>query len=88
MVLVKPCVISDQTLLRVHLTDISISKMSKHVKDHEVKIKSQVSWRKLSGLKKEEREKEKEPHLVSLADSRHHSGRCTGLSDEIKTATL
>ena len=47
MVLVKPCVISDQTLLRVHLTDISISKMSKHVKDHEVKIKSQVSWRKL-----------------------------------------
>lgn len=87
MVLVKPCVTSDQTLLRVHLTDTSISKMSKHVKDREVKIKSQVSWRKLSGLKKEERERER-THLVSLADSRHHSGQYTGFSDEIKTATL
>lgn len=71
----KACVMSDQTLPRVHLTDISISKMPKHAKDREVKIKSQVSWRKLSGLKTEEREKEKEPHAVSLADSRHHSGQ-------------
>ena len=66
----KVCVISDQTLLRVHLTDILISKMSKHVKDHEVKIKSQVSWRKLSGLKKEDRKKEREKkktlHLVCV----------------------
>lgn len=61
----KACVISDQTLLRVHLTDISISKMSKHVKDREVKIKSQVSWRKLSGLKKEDRERERTPLSLS-----------------------
>lgn len=84
----KACVISDQTLLRVHLTDILISKMSKHVKDREIKIKSQVSWRKLSGLKKEDREKEKEPHLVFLTDSRHHSPQCPGFSNEIKAATL
>lgn len=49
----KVSVISDQTLLGDNLTDVLISKMSKHVKDHEVKIKSQVSWSKLSGLKKD-----------------------------------
>lgn len=64
----KACVISDQTLQRLHLTDILISKMSKHVKDHEVKIKSQVSWRKLSGLKND-RKKEREKNKTTLLSS-------------------
>lgn len=56
----KVCVICDQTLVGDHLTDVLISKLSKHVKDHEVKIKSQMSWRKLSHLKKEDRKKRNE----------------------------
>lgn len=66
----KVCVITDPTPPGDHLTDISISRMSKHIKDHEVKIRSQVGWRKLSDFLKEyrrkkEREKKKN-NFISL----------------------
>lgn len=56
-VLVKVCVISAHTPLGDRLTGVLISKMSKHVKDREVQIKSQASWRKVSVLKREDRKK-------------------------------
>lgn len=56
----KACVPSDRILPGDNFTDILISLMSKQVKDHKVKFKSQVSWRKLSGLKREDRKKEGE----------------------------
>ena len=54
--------------------------MSKHGKDHEVKIKSRVSWRKLTGLKKEDRKKEIKKQTSQLSLSQMAAGtsqRCT-----------
>lgn len=67
----KVCVRSDQMLQGGNLTDGLISQMSKHVKDHEVTIKSQVSWRKLSGIKKRQNKRnEKKNHFVFLTSQR------------------
>lgn len=80
------CAITDHTLLGDNITVVWISKMSKHVKDHEVKIGSQVDWRKLSSLKKKKMEMEKK-HLVSFTSQEESLSESTVSHDKMRPGT-